>query len=279
MTSQPIAPAQSPTAAQPIAGQIVAGQVKLIKQIGRGSRSTVYVGVTKTGQAAAVKIFPPFLKEYALREYQYTRQLNHPRLAPVKLMASLGDCPALVCVYARGTTLFQRYAQKPALTHERDSYLRTLSHLLEALEFFHTSGLVHRDIKPDNIMVETDGTAKLVDYDLSGPILEDLGVPTRIGTQAFQSPEATRGEPQGPESDLYSVGILLHWGLFGQLPNLEDDEEDDDVLPNLDDPLIPLLQELTEPDREKRLGKAGKAREKLHELGMFDPSPVAFAAQ
>lgn len=243
-----------------IAGRVVGDRIKLVRLLGRGSRSAVYFGVTRQGQPVAVKIFPPHLKDYAEREYQNAQHLEHPRLASVKEKITLDDHPALVSVYAKGVTLFERYQKLPALTHERQAFLLTMSHVLDALAFLHSKGLVHRDIKPDNIMVEPDGSAKLVDYDLSGPIMEDMDVPTRIGTLAFQSPEGLRGEPQGPESDLFGVGILLGWGIFGQLP------EEDELPPSSSDPLVPLWRALTRPDRRQRPDSAAWAKDELLRL-------------
>lgn len=246
-----------------IAGRVIGDGVKLVRLLGRGSHSVVYFGVTREGQPCAVKLFPPHLAEFAEREYRHALDLDHPRIAAIRHKTMLDDAPALIARYAKGETLFERYRDLPALHHERQAFLLTMSHLLDALAFLHANGLVHRDIKPDNIIVEEDGSAKLVDYDLSGPNLEEMQVPTRVGTQAFQSPEAMRGEPLGPESDLYGVGVLLGWGLHGELP---DEAEDGEPLPATNDPLTPLWRALTRPDRRQRPASALWAKEELLKL-------------
>ncbi|WP_034384382.1 serine/threonine-protein kinase [Deinococcus sp. YIM 77859] len=244
----------------PLAGQVVGEGIRLVRPLGRGSHSVVYFAVARDGQPCAVKIFDPHFAPHALREYGTGAALDHPRLVRVLAPARVQDRPALIVSLARGVVLFERYSRRPALTHERRAFLLTLAHLLSALGYLHERGIVHRDVKPENVVVEPDGSATLVDFDLSGPTREAFATPTRLGTAAFQSPEAARGEPLGPESDLYSVGVLLGWGLYGALSGPEVPP------PPLGDPLDALLAALTESDRTQRLGSAAEAKTMLLEL-------------
>ncbi|GAA5532506.1 serine/threonine-protein kinase [Deinococcus aluminii] len=244
----------------PLAGEVVGEGVRLVRPLGRGSHSLVYFAVGPGGQPCAVKIFDPHFAAHAAREYRNGARLDHPRLVRVLAPVRIGDRPALIVTLARGAVLFERYSRRPALTHDRRAFLLTLAHLLDGLGYLHAQGLVHRDVKPENILVEPGGSAKLVDFDLSGPAREVFAGPTRMGTAAFQSPEAVRGEALGPESDLYSVGVLLGWGLHGALSGPEVPP------PPLADPLDRLLVALTEPDRTRRLKSAVQAREMLLKL-------------
>ncbi|MPY65799.1 serine/threonine protein kinase [Deinococcus sp. SDU3-2] len=244
----------------PLAGQVVGEGVRLVRPLGRGSHSVVYFAVDAEGQPRAVKIFEPHFAAHAERELAHGAGLDHPRLVQVLAPVTVEGRPALLLTYARGQVLFTRYAHRPALTFDRRAYLLTLAHLLGALGHLHERSVVHRDVKPENIIAEPDGSATLLDFDLSGPAGETFAAPTRMGTAAFQSPESRRGEPLGPESDLYGVGILLGWGLHGALG------PQGVPPPPAADPLDPLLAALTEPDRSRRLGDAAEAREWLLRL-------------
>jgi serine/threonine protein kinase len=247
-----------------LAGQLVGDGVRLIRPIGRGSHSLVYFAVDAGGQPCAVKVFHAGMLDFAEREFEHASGLEHPRLASVLGRGTLEGRPVLISTLARGEVLFSRYVRRPALQTERRAFLLTLAHLLDALAYLHSCGLVHRDIKPENIVVEPDGSAKLVDLDLSGPALEAFPVPTRFGTAAFQSPEAARGDPLGPEADLYGVGMLLGWGLFGALP------DPTGPAPYHPDPLCGLYRTLTRQDRQQRPGDAGWVRERILKLSSLE---------
>lgn len=241
----------------PLAGTLVDGRYRLVRPLGHGASSVVYLAVGNDGLPYAVKLFPPELGARAEREFQTAADLAHPRIGQVLGRVELDGRPGLILSFARGRVLFQRYAARPALASERKAFLLTLAHLLEALTYLHARGLVHRDLKPENIIVDGDGSAKLVDFDLSGPIRESFGTPVRIGTLAFQSPEAARGEPLSPESDLYGVGLLLYWGLHGELPL------DGTPLRPSSDPLETLRADLMKSEREERPRSAWDTRGQL----------------
>ncbi|ADV68402.1 serine/threonine-protein kinase [Deinococcus maricopensis] len=246
----------------PLAGTLVEGRYRLVRPVGHGASSVVYFAVGTDGLPYAVKVFPAELMARAERELSHSPALTHARITPVLTRTEVQGLPALVLGFARGRVLFDRYTRRPALTQERRAFLLTLAHVLEALGHLHAQGIVHRDVKPENIIVDTDGSAKVVDFDLSGPINEAFSTPLRIGTAAFQSPEAVRGEPLGPESDLYGVGVLLHWGMYGALL----DEEGAGPLPETRDPLEGLRRTLLEPDRFARPSRALDVRRQLLSL-------------
>lgn len=243
-----------------VAGQIIEGGTRLVRILGRGTHSVVYLAVTERGAPRAVKIFPPHLADFAEREYRNARGLTHPALAPVLGRTLIGGQPTLIVTYARGEVLLTRYRQPPALTHERPAFLRTLADLLGALGYLHGRGLLHRDVKPDNILVEAGGVARLVDYDLSATLAESRDLPLQVGTPAFRSPEARRGEALGPGSDLYSVGVLLHWALYGELPDPEA------APPPSRDPLAAALPKLLHPELGARPDDAGAVAQTLRRL-------------
>ncbi|MFC4455492.1 serine/threonine-protein kinase [Deinococcus sonorensis] len=242
----------------PLAGTLVDGLYQLVRPVGRGASSVVYFAVGRDGLPYAVKMFPPELQHHAAREFEHGNLLDHPRLARVLATTTVQGQPSLVLTFARGQVLQLRYQQRPALRFERRAFLLTLVHALDALAHLHALGLVHRDVKPENLIVDADGSAKLVDFDLSGPAFETFDSPVRIGTAAFLSPEAIRGEPLGPRSDLYGIGLLLHWGLYGELPG-------GDIGP-ANDPLEGLCRSLLHPDPQHRPASALQTRQLLLEL-------------
>ena len=247
-----------------LAGKQLGGGIRLVRPVGNGSHAVAYLGVTPAGQPCTVKLFQPQMLPHAQCELSVGQQFKHPRLSRVGWLTEVDGYPALVMSWVPGETLFARYRQRPALVHEPHAFLTTLADVLEGLGHMHSLGMLHRDIKPDNILVQASGRATLVDYDLSGPVDEPLG--GQIGTPAFQSPEAQAGAELGTQSDLYGVGLLLHWGLWGALP-------EPDVEPALegDAPAAPafyaeaatLAQQLLHPRAGGRPAEALSVREEL----------------
>ena len=246
----------------PLAGTLVDGQYHLVRPLGRGASSVVYFAVGRDGLAYAVKLFPPELRGHAEREYRNGAGLQHPRLARVLAATTVQNHPSLVLDFARGQVMFGRYVHRPSL--------RLHPHLgASGFKPLQAANIVHRDVKPENIIVDGDGSARLVDFDLSGPVGEHFDSPVRIGTVAFLSPEAMLGEALGTESDLYGVGLLLHWGLYGELPpdGMRGDIRDE--LPTVSlstDPLESLRVALLDPDRASRPANALHVREELLRL-------------
>ncbi len=242
-----------------LAGTRVADHYTLLRPLGQGASSRVYLAVGDDGKAYTVKLFAAGLTANAEREARM--QVRAPHLAEVVAQGEVAGQPAVVLRFSRGQELFLRYRARPALIHERQAYLRTLSDVLEALVAMHAGGWLHRDVKADNILVQPSGEAQLLDYDLSGPLYEIFDAPLRIGTAAFQSPEARLGAALGPQSDLYSVGVLLYWGLCGTLP--------DSPHPQFSaGPLGALCRRLLDPDLARRPGDAGQVRSELLKLDL-----------
>ncbi len=248
-----------------LAGTRVAGHYTLMRPLGQGASSLVYLALGDDGQPYTVKLFSAGLMDHAEREARM--QVRGPHLAEVMALSEVAGHPAVVLRFTKGTEMFQRYRLRPALRYEPAAYLWTLSDVLTGLEAMHSAGMLHRDVKADNILVLRSGQAQLLDYDLSGPIYEEFAVPRRIGTAAFQSPEAGRGAALGPESDLYGVGVLLYWGLYGVLPDFgpaaAEGEEPRGALSAGEQVLADLCRQLLHPDPARRPHHAGQVRAEL----------------
>jgi eukaryotic-like serine/threonine-protein kinase len=198
-----------------LAGLELEGRYKVVRPIARGALATVYLAYD-TNTPLALKVFPPGFEGRAEREWKVGQVLNHPRINPVLGRLTVPhdqiDHPAVLLAYAPGARLYEWRKQYPT------QVIAVFKQLLEALAYMHDQGLVHRDIKPDNLVVDSVGDAKLVDFDLSGPASEPFTQKVRLGTIAYIAPEQVRGESPTAAADIYSAGVLLYWCLRGQLP-------------------------------------------------------------
>lgn len=200
-------------------GTTLLGRYRVIRPIARGAVATVYLAFDEHGKPYALKLFPKGRESRADREWKVGSALEHPRINPVLRRFDVhkeetGDAegPAVLLAFAPG----ERFSEWR--THHPDGILAVFEALLEALAHMHERGFVHRDVKPENLVVDGTGQARLVDFDLSGPIGERFPKPVRLGTLAYIAPEQVRGQPPGPPADLYSAGVLLYWALSGELP-------------------------------------------------------------
>ncbi len=189
--------------------------------LGRGASSIVYRATdTVTGQVVAVKALSPELagrpesRQRLRAEADVLMRLSHPNIASVVDLVETDDAVWLVTEALPGTSL--RNVLIHARKLEPEQALSVFTGLLAGLAYAHQRGLVHGDLKPENVLVEASGTARLVDFGQSVP----AGHATAGGTAAYMSPEAVRGEAVGPAADLYSAGAVLYEALTGQPPFL-----------------------------------------------------------
>ncbi|MCX7783083.1 MAG: serine/threonine protein kinase [Meiothermus sp.] len=199
-----------------LAGITLENRYKVIRPIARGALATVYLAFDVHGTPYALKVFPKGFEGRADREWKVGGQLKHPHINPVLARLSVPhdgtENPAVLLAYAPGSRLSEWRKDHP------DKVLGVFRHLLEALAHMHSQSLVHRDVKPDNLVVDGTGEARLVDFDLSGPQSERFSQKVRLGTIAYIAPEQIRGQSPTPASDMYSAGILLYWAIAGELP-------------------------------------------------------------
>jgi len=246
--------------------------LQVLREIGKGALARVYL-VSDGHVVKAVKLFPPTHRERAERELSIGRGLDHPHLNPVEDGVELAGFPGVLMPFAPG----ERLGAWLAAPLERGAFLGTMRGVLEGLRYLHDHGIVHRDVKPENILVERGGHARLVDFDLSVRVGEPQPRPTLAGTVAYFSPEQARGRPVTPGSDLYAVGVILYRGLTGQVPFTGSVAEvlgahrDDAPIPasSIDAglaPFEPLLERLLAKDPDARFRGAGEVLEALERL-------------
>jgi serine/threonine protein kinase len=194
--------------------------------LGRGASSIVYQATdTETGNSVAVKalnpelLTRPGLRQRLREEARILRRLTHPNIVSVVDFIETDQAVWLVTESVEGTSL--RNVLIHAYQLEPEQALSIFTGLLAGLAYAHQRGLVHGDLKPENVLVEASGTAKLADFGQAVP----AGHATTGGTAAYMSPEAVRGGAIGPAADLYGVGAVLYEALTGRPPFLAANEE------------------------------------------------------
>jgi eukaryotic-like serine/threonine-protein kinase len=202
-------------------------------ELGRGAMGTVYRGVHIDGREVAIKALHPHLVEQPEmlarfeREAALAAKLAHPNVAGVIAVAATPHGRVMVLDLARGTGLDKIIADGP-LAPARAVTL--VAQLLRGLDHAHAAGLVHRDLKPDNVMVETadDGTetARILDFGIAVLSEREAALASTrltasgivLGTPAYMAPEQARGTVLDGRADLFALGVMMYEMLAGKLP-------------------------------------------------------------
>ncbi len=206
--------------------QALAGQYSLERELGRGGMGVVYLArEVQLDRLVAIKVLPPALaarpelRERFLREARTAAKLSHPNIVPIFRVDDVGGFVFFVMAYVEGETLTERVRTRgPLPAHEA---VRLVQEIAWALAYAHARGVVHRDIKPDNILIEKGSARALVtDFGIAqvqtATSLTDIG--QVMGTAHFMSPEQAAGEAVDGRSDLYAIGVVAHFALTGKLP-------------------------------------------------------------
>ncbi|APD09386.1 MULTISPECIES: serine/threonine-protein kinase [Thermus] len=230
-----------------LTGKVLLEKYRVIRLLGQGALASVFLAFDRFGTPYALKVFPKGAEARRDRELWVGQRLSHPNINPVLEALDLEEGPALLLAYAPGEEMGRWMLRRP----ERKRALLVFRQLLSALAHMHERGLVHRDVKPENIIVAGTDEARLVDFDLSGPALEAFKKPLRVGTLPYLAPEQVLGQSPGPEADVYAAGVILYWILAGEHPFVGAPEE---VLWGHLKGAIPPIPGL-EPEQEAFLGR------------------------
>ena len=203
----------------------LAGRYELAGEIGQGGMAKVFKAIDKRlGRPVAVKVLAPalandqaFVQRFQ-REAEAAARLNHPNIVGVFDSGSVGDVHYIVMELVEGRTLAEILAQDGRLLPERASEIG--ESVCSALTAAHAAGIVHRDVKPGNIMITPRGEVKVMDFgiarmDTGQTVAQTAAV---MGTASYLSPEQAQGGPIDARSDIYSVGIVLYEMLTGRPP-------------------------------------------------------------
>ena len=208
--------------------RVLSGRYRVDELIGRGGMASVYRGYDLTlGRPVAIKILQRDLADDGTfrtrfrHEAQAASRMSHPTIVRVydagEDVVDGRPLPYIVMELVEGTTLRDIIAAGPV---PQADAVRYADGILEALEYSHRAGVVHRDIKPGNVMVTERGQVKVMDFgiaravsDSSSTVAETTAI---IGTASYFSPEQAKGEPVDARADLYSAGVVLYELLTGR---------------------------------------------------------------
>jgi hypothetical protein len=250
----------------------IGGRYRLDRAIGRGGMGTVWAGHDEVlGRSVAVKEvrFPPelgpqevtALRERTLREARATARLSHPNVITTYDVVDEDDRPWIVMELLSARTLDEVIRADGALPPHRVAEIGL--GVLAALEAAHAQGVVHRDVKPSNVLVLDDGRVVLTDFGIAtvagDPALTSTGVV--LGSPAYLPPERARGGQVGPAGDLWSLGATLYAAAEGRPPY--------DAI----DALSTLTAVVSDPVPPMRTG--GDLAEAVHDLLQKDPAQRA----
>ena len=204
----------------------IAGRYSLERELGRGGMGVVYLArEVRLDRPVAIKLLPPHLaaqpslRERFLREARTAAKLSHPHIVPIYAVDEAGDHVFYAMAYVDGETLTERVRRRGPV--QPSDATRILRDVAWALGYAHAQGVVHRDVKPDNILLEAGTDRALVaDFGIAAVVREVSGLDggAVTGTPEFMSPEQALGEPVDGRSDLYALGVLGYFALSGRLP-------------------------------------------------------------
>jgi len=208
----------------------LAGRYTLVRELGRGGMATVYLGTdVKLGRGVAIKLLAPATRAYLgsdrfQREVLLAAQLSHPHIVPLFEADEADGLLFYVMEYVDGESLRHRLDRQGPLPVA--DAVRIAAEVGDALQYAHENGVIHRDVKPENILlshghalVSDFGIAKLMEErgSAEGPALTGAGI--AMGTAAYMSPEQASGDKRiDPRSDVYSLAAVLYEMLAGEPP-------------------------------------------------------------
>jgi len=198
------------------------GNYRLLRMLGRGNMGVVYLATDEALlRPTAVKVLTWSPTEHDpeawfLAEARSVAKLNHPSVIQIYSVARHGPYRYIAMEYVEGVSAEVMVARNGPFSAEQATAV--ILQLASALELAHTSGIIHRDVKPGNILIKADGTAKLGDFGMAVSALRAPQTDVRAGTPHYFAPEIWRGEPATVATDLYALGATYYYLLTGRPP-------------------------------------------------------------
>ncbi|MCZ8520197.1 MULTISPECIES: Stk1 family PASTA domain-containing Ser/Thr kinase [Paenibacillus] len=235
-------------------GRQLGGRYEILERVGGGGMAIVYKGLDiLLHRHVAVKILrqqyvhdEEFIQRFR-REAQAAASLSHPNVVSIYDVGQEDDVHYIVMEYVEGTTLNDRIKEKAPLQVEEAVHIA--GQICDALDHAHYNQIIHRDIKPHNILIGKNGRVKVTDFGIARAVTSSTITQTGsvVGSVHYFSPEHAKGTTTGEQSDLYSLGIVMYQMLTGRLPFLGESPisvalkhlQEDVEAPRKVNPLIP----------------------------------------
>ena len=206
-----------------LVGQIL-GPYTLERLLGQGGFAWAFVGREQDGTPVAIKVLKPRYAgdtQFETRfrnESETAAKLEHPNIIRIRSVAKTRE-HVYFAMDLCADSLGARIAREGPLAEE--DILRLASDITAALEFAHQRGVIHRDLKPDNVLIRSDGAAVLTDFGIARAVsgyVASTGVNMTIGTPHYLSPEQAQGRPLDQRVDFYALGVTLYKAATGEVP-------------------------------------------------------------
>ncbi len=256
------------------------GQFEIIEEIGRGGMATVYSArQTSMNRTVAIKVLPrhlmhdPNFYERFEREVDVIAHLEHPHILPIYDYGQSENIPFIAMRYLGGGSMEQMIRRGMADINELE---RPIRQICQALDYAHKEGIIHRDIKPGNIMLDNGGNAYLSDFGIARVLGSELTGSMIVGTPAYMSPEQANGLSIDGRADIYAMGVVVFELITGREP-YEAETPMAVLLKHINEPMPPIsnfregipdgvqqvVDKATEKDPNDRFSSAGEMSKAL----------------
>ncbi|MBI3473181.1 MAG: SUMF1/EgtB/PvdO family nonheme iron enzyme [Candidatus Solibacter usitatus] len=264
---------QDPTVPHFREGDTFAGRYLILKHLGTGGMSVVYQARdTLAGEIVALKMIDPtmaaaepklvakFKQELAL-----ARRMAHPHVARIHDISESGGVLFISMEFIAGETLAARISNRGRLPVTE--FLPIFREFCDALRYIHSRKVIHRDIKPLNVMLDEAGV-KLMDFGISRDLASDRTQGMMLGTPAYMAQELLRGSPPSRATDIYASGVLFHEMLTGQKPAASGPSEILSQFPDIPPPVARVVERCLEPDPGRRYSSVDELLQAMDNSGI-----------